>query len=110
MSTRYRRVPTEFGPETRFEISPTPPAPFRAVQENAFERLKLDLLSERLGTLWRPESLAQVRRAANEAAALAWGTPYPLLVFPVLFAEKADAAVVTRHGHQPITKQVMYVV
>ena len=34
-----------------------------------------------------------MRRAANEAAALAWVTFYPLLVFPVLFEEKTAAAV-----------------
>jgi hypothetical protein len=31
----------------------------------------------------------RLRRAANEAAALAWMTSYPVLVFPVLFEEKA---------------------
>lgn len=92
MNERYRRVPAEFGPETRFEIRPAPPAPFRAAQENQFERLKLRLLTERLETLWNPELSTQVRRAANEAAALAWVTPYPLLVFPVLFSEKSDLA------------------
>jgi hypothetical protein len=91
MNEKYRRVPAEFGPETRFEISPTPPAPFRAVQENHFERLKLALLSERLRPLSRPELIAQVRRVANETAALAWATPYPLLVFPVLFTEAAES-------------------
>ena len=34
-----------------------------------------------------------MRSAANEAAALAWVTPYPLLVFPTLFEEKAAFAV-----------------
>ena len=91
MNKRYRRVPAEFGPETRFEIDPTPPAPFRAVQENRFELLKVTLLEERLKTLLKPELSAQVRRAANEAAAVAWVTPYPLLVFPLLFDEKAKA-------------------
>ena len=92
MTIKSRRVPAEFGPETRFEIKPLPPAPFRALQENQFERLKAALLGERLGALWKPELSGHVRRAANEAAALAWVTPYPLLVFPVLFVEKADAA------------------
>ena len=91
MNTRYRRLPTEFGPETRFEVKPSPPAPFRALQESEFERLKNGLLGQRLGDLWRPEFSIQVRRAANEAAALAWVTPYPLLFFPVLFEEKANA-------------------
>jgi len=92
MNIRHRRVLAEFGPETRFEIKPLPPAPFRVLQENQFERLKATLLSERLERLWKPELSAHVRRAANEAAALAWVTPYPLLVFPVLFGEKSDAA------------------
>ena len=85
-------MPTEFGPETRFEVEPLPVAPFRAVQESHFEKLKARLLTERLERAWAPDLTSQVRRAANEAAALAWVTPYPLLVFPVLFEEKAEAA------------------
>jgi hypothetical protein len=92
MNTKYRRVPAEFGPETRFEVKPAPPAPFRAVNENEFEHLKDGLVRQRLGTLWEPELSVHIRRAAHEAAALAWVTPYPLLVFPVLFEEKTDAA------------------
>jgi hypothetical protein len=112
MNEKYRRVPAEFGPETRFEISPTPPAPFRAVQENQFEQLKLALLSERLRPLTRPELIAQVRRVANETAALAWVTPYPLLVFPVLFTEAAEAIEATgwnrTQRRQPARKDYAY--
>ncbi len=104
MNKRHRRVPAEFGPETRFEINPTPPAPFRAVQENRFELLKLTLVEDRLKTLREPELSAQVRRAANEAAAVAWVTPYPLLVFPLLFDEKADV-VQTLHTETLRTRQ-----
>lgn len=110
MNTRYRRVPAEFGPETRLEINPTPPAPFRAIQESQFEKLKLNLLSERLEPLWKPELTAQVRRAANEAAALAWVTPYPLLVFPVLFAEKADSALTRLGRYQKFSNGEVYAV
>ena len=39
-----------------------------------------------------PELNAPLRRAANDAAALAWATVFPLLVFPVLFEEKTEAA------------------
>ena len=91
MKTNRKSVPTRFAPETRFEVRPTPPAPFRALQENEFEKLRDQLLGERLE---RPESarfISNIRRAANEAAALAWITPYPLLVFPALFEEKTDA-------------------
>jgi hypothetical protein len=35
---------------------------------------------------------ARLRRAANDAAALAWTTNVPLLVFPALFEEKAQLA------------------
>ena len=104
MNNRHRRVPAEFGPETRFEISPTPPAPFRAVQENRFELLKLNLVEDCLRALRKPELSAQVRRAANEAAAAAWVTPYPLLVFPLLFEEKAEV-VQTLHAETSRTKQ-----
>jgi hypothetical protein len=92
MNANYRRVPTRFGPETRFELKPVPVAPFRAVQETKFERLKNGLLDQRLGELLDPAFNSYVRSAANEAAALAWVTPYPLLVFPALFEEKADSA------------------
>ncbi|HLH54336.1 MAG TPA: hypothetical protein VKY92_12045 [Verrucomicrobiae bacterium] len=74
-------------------MKPLPPAPFRAVQENRFEALKSTLLGEQLDSVWRPELTVVIRRAANEAAALAWVTPYPLLTFPLLFEEKAEAAV-----------------
>ena len=88
MNTNYKRVPTRFGPETRFEVRPAA-APFRATQETELERLKHRLLFKSLRTTdWRFNT--HVRRAANEAAALAWVTPYPLLVFPELFEEKVD--------------------
>jgi hypothetical protein len=99
MNAEYKRVTAEFGPETRFDITPLPPAPFRALQENQFERLKTALLGQRLEALWKPELITHVRRAANEAAALAWVTPYPLLVFPVLFDERAAAALQTVSRH-----------
>ena len=92
MNTNYRRVPAKFGPETRFEVKPVPPAPFRAVQETELELLKNRLLVKALNGLDERELLAPVRRAANEAAAIAWVTPYPLLAFPELFYEKIAAA------------------
>jgi len=52
------------------------------------------VLVDRLGSALGAEENSQVRRAANEAAALAWLTKYPLLVFPSLFEEKAEFALV----------------
>jgi hypothetical protein len=92
MNKNNKRVPTQFGPETRFELRPNPPAPFRAIQETEFERLKTKLLSTQLAEA-TPELNVSLQRAANEASALAWVTLYPLLVFPVLFDEKTAAAV-----------------
>jgi len=83
---------TRFLPETRFEVEPAPPAPFRAHEADPLERLKRRLLDGHLEGVWDAETNCRLRRAANEAAALAWVTPYPLLVFPVLFEEQAAAA------------------
>ena len=87
-----------FGPQAgtpvvRTRCEPGPPAPFRATQETEFERLKNQLLALQLAGLTKPELNTPLRRAANEAAALAWVTLYPLLVFPVLFEEKTATAV-----------------
>jgi hypothetical protein len=92
MNTNYKRVPARFGPETRFDVKPVPPAPFRATQETELERLKNRLLLRSINELAEPRFLAGLRRAANEAAALAWVTPYPLLTFPALFDEKVETA------------------
>jgi hypothetical protein len=88
MKTNQTRLLTEFAPETRFELRPAPPAPFRATLENEFDRLKNQLLAEQLYLAHNAERYAPLRRAANEAAALAWASPFPLLVFPGLFEEK----------------------
>ncbi|HUZ07891.1 MAG TPA: hypothetical protein VMV89_10445 [Candidatus Paceibacterota bacterium] len=92
MNQYKTQVPASFAPETRFEVRANPPAPFRAVQENEFERLKNKLLAEQLLDA-APELNVPLRRAANDAAALAWATAFPLLVFPALFEEKIAAAI-----------------
>jgi hypothetical protein len=92
MNAKYPQVPTEFAPEVRFEVTPGPPAPFRARQDTELEHLKNRLLQGWLDGIWAPQLRSSLLRAANDAAALAWVTPYPLLVFPVLFNEKARSA------------------
>ena len=94
MNANYRRVPTRFAPAIGFEVTPVPVAPFRLAEETRFEQLKNRLLLEKLEELADLQANSQLRRAANEAAALAWVTPYPLLVFPGLFNERAEAALV----------------
>lgn len=92
MNKTIHPVPAQFGPETRYAVPPTPAAPFRATQETEFERLKNRLLTESLLAIAQPELNAAIRRAANDAAALAWVTFYPLLAFPLLFEEKRHLA------------------
>ena len=99
------RLPTRFAPETRFEVRPTPAAPFRAVEEDGLDRLKDRLLRARLYRLEEISQTAYVRRAANEAVALAWATPYPTLVFPALFDEKAEAALVQAKRQEDIRER-----
>ena len=89
MKTTRRELTAAFGPETRFDLTPVPPAPFRGVRETELERLKDRLLRELLERTEDGSFYAGYRRAANEAAALAWTTPFPLLFFPALFEEKA---------------------
>jgi hypothetical protein len=91
MKTKKTKQFAEFAPETRFELRPVPPAPFRANLETEFERLKDQLLAEQLYLANETRLYAPLRRAANDAAAIAWATLFPLLVFPALFEEKTAA-------------------
>jgi hypothetical protein len=105
MKTNDRRVPTRFGPEKRFEVRPVPPAPYRATQEAELDRLKSRLLVRFLEELTEPKFNAYIRRAASEAAALAWVTPYPLLVFPGLFEEKTRGALLQAERQETVRQR-----
>lgn len=76
----------------RFKVAAEPTATFRQADDNDLERLKARLLREVLAGNLSAGLLAPLRRAANEAAAIAWLEPHPLLVFPTLFEELAAAA------------------
>jgi len=91
MKHTFNLVPTRFRPARRFEIVPAMGS-FADLRDTAFEQLKGRLLRQLLGETADPVLQAPLRRAANEAAGLAWLTPYPLLFFPVLLEEKARAA------------------
>jgi hypothetical protein len=60
--------------------------------------LKEQLLDERLRSISDPE-LRSLPLAADESAALAWSTAYPLLVLPELMTERSQATE-TRHYRQ----------
>ena len=87
-----RRLPARFGRDARFAVHVTPAVNFRGTEPNEFEQLKDRLLREQLRTETRAEFLTLLRQAANDAAAVAWTAPYPLLVLPELFREKVAAA------------------
>lgn len=85
-------MPTKFRKETRFNVCPIITAPFRGDVETRLEVLKHALLQPVLRGTRNPELHAKLAWAAQEAASLAWLTPFPLLVFPTLFEEKITAA------------------
>src|SRR5258706_4551719 len=64
-----------------------------------FELMKHRLLLRRLDELPKAEGHALIMREAEEAAALARRTAYPLLVFPCLFEERSRA-VADRMGRE----------
>ncbi len=74
---RLGRPPQENSPEYPWSV------------ETELERLKSRLLRRMLSAVASPALIPSIRRAANEAAALAWLEPYPLLAFPALFQEIA---------------------
>jgi hypothetical protein len=88
MNRRKRTLRARFAPETRFEVAPNPAAPFRAAQDAELEQFKARLLRGALLVAEDIDECVLLRRAANEAAAVAWTTPFPLLFLPALFEEK----------------------
>jgi hypothetical protein len=89
MKRKNEVLRTRFGPPVAFEVNPVP---LRATETNELEELKKRLLRQLLAKAVEPEENTALRRAANDAAALAWLTRYPLLVFPELLREKAETA------------------
>jgi len=92
MKTKRTKLLTRFGPETRFDVAPVHAVPFRGARETELEQLKNRLLRQALDAAADAEFYAPLRRAANDAAAVAWMTPFPLLFLPELFGEKMAVA------------------
>src|SRR5688572_4078137 len=92
MNQNYKKVQTRFESETRFEVIPVPAAPFRGSKETEIDRLKERLLTQLLSEVRDIDLNVLIRRAANEASAIAWITPFPLLILPTLLEEKVRHA------------------
>ena len=56
------------------------------------DQLKEQLLQPVLNSIQSAVVIGELRRAANEAAALAWFTVCPILVLPTLMEEKVRSA------------------
>ena len=90
MKTKYRKIPARFGAETRFEVEPA--FNTRSRELATLETLKSELLAHHASAPENQDFRDELGHAAAEAAALAYATSFPLLFFPVLFAEKAEQA------------------
>jgi hypothetical protein len=86
---KYEVINTRFEPPVRFNVDTVP---FRATETTELEELKNRLLRKLLADAQNTPENTALRRAANDAASLAWLTQYPLLVFPALLEEKAMTA------------------
>jgi hypothetical protein len=92
INTNVRQVPTRFSRAKRFAVEPKFAPVNRAAEQSEFESLKARVLRPVLAETINPELQRYLRLAANEAAALAWTTPFPLLFLPGLLEEKASEA------------------
>jgi hypothetical protein len=90
MKTQTTRLPARFARPTRFQVRPR--VLTRAEREARLGELKDRLLRLHLAEAESSELVPIVRRATEDAASLAWATPYPLLVLPELLEEKVAAA------------------
>ncbi len=75
-----------------FAVEPHGPTPSRGPLEVQLEALKVRLLEPLLAKTDSSAFAKDLLWAANEAAALAWYTRYPLLVLPALLDEKVQVA------------------
>jgi hypothetical protein len=91
MRTKYKALNGLPGPTRRLTAEQTPAA-WRETRDDSLEQLKRRVLASSLAGAAEMAEFVALRRAANEAASLAWLTSYPLLVFPALFEEKATEA------------------
>ena len=102
MNDITRNVRTRFAREVRFDVKTTP---FRAEQTTELEKLKNCLLQRLLEEAQDSDQNVLFRRAANDAAALAWVTAFPLLLFPELLAEKVRAALLQRERQARVRRR-----
>jgi hypothetical protein len=87
-----QQLAARFAPEVEFELSPVPGSVPPETVRIKFDDLQSRLVEATMGESTSSFVRGRIHQAAREAAALAWTTPYPLLVMPELFLEKAREA------------------
>jgi len=107
MKEKYkkRQLRTRFKPKTRFDVDAPAPTAARGPVESELEQLKARLLKPLINETADAAQNAPLKLAANEAAGLAWFTPFPLLFFPALLEEKIYAAQRQQARQELIRKQ-----
>ncbi len=86
------RIQPRFATETRLPVTWSPAGADRAQRDAQLEFLKTRLLRSHVLNAPDMSLIPAIRRAAHEATALAWLTPFPLLALPTLFDEKVKEA------------------
>ena len=94
-----------FEPVSRLDSNPLSASRLQTRGIEALEELKQRLLQETAWARSDSASLTWLRRAAEDAASLAWTTPFPLLVLPELFSEKAAEACVRSQRQRDIRQR-----
>ena len=102
---KSRKTSAGFRPEARFEWKQVSVARRPSGHIAALEELKERLLQEQARAASDATAWSCLRRAADDAASLAWATPCPLLVLPELFAEKAAEARLRRQRQREILER-----
>ncbi len=103
MNAKYTRPKDRF--KAGFNAHALPLDLSLRVQQAEFQRLRMQLLLQRQAQMASRALDARLLSAATEAAALAWVTSYPLLVFPLLFDEKADQALAHARRQEEIRQR-----
>ena len=98
-------IAAEFEPASRLDLSPVSAGHLQTSVIAALEELKQRLLLETARARSDSATWSCLQGAAEEAASLAWTTPFPLLVLPELFAEKATAACVRSQRQRDIRQR-----
>ena len=88
-ANRTGHLTAQFEPDIKFELPLHPGTVSPESVRIRFQALQNRLLEETLGQTPNPILRENLHGVANEAAALAWTTQFPLLLMPVLFQEKA---------------------